>query len=76
MIVTFPASYRHDEPFQPSYYEQFLLEKVSSLELQIVLMTNSFKKKNYIYDKTQTVSKSAQIDGEKPVTRLKRTEFK
>ncbi len=76
MIVTFPASYRHDEPFQPSYYEQFLLEKVSSLELQIVLMTNSFKKILDIFDKSQPVSKSGQIVGEKPVTRLKRTEFK
>jgi hypothetical protein len=44
MIVTFPSTYRHDEPHQPTYYEQFLLEKISVLELQISQMADSMKK--------------------------------
>jgi tetratricopeptide (TPR) repeat protein len=55
MIVTFPSSYRHDEPHQPSYYEQFLLEKISFLELEISQMADSMKKIIAIFEKSQKI---------------------
>jgi tetratricopeptide (TPR) repeat protein len=55
MIVTFPSSYRHDEPHQPSYYEQFLLEKISFLELQVSQMADSIKKIIAIFEKSQQI---------------------
>ncbi len=44
MIVTFPNTYRFDESIEPSYYEQFLLEKISLLELRILRMSDQFSK--------------------------------
>lgn len=35
MIVVFPPSMRHDETAAPSFYEDYLLERVSILELQL-----------------------------------------
>jgi tetratricopeptide (TPR) repeat protein len=55
MIVTFPASYKHDEPFQPTYYEQFLLEKITFLEMQISQMADAFKKIIAIFEKSQEI---------------------
>lgn len=65
MIVTFPSTYRHDEPHQPSYYEQFLLEKISMLEMQVSQMADSIKKLISIFEKSQQFLKTENKSAEK-----------
>jgi tetratricopeptide (TPR) repeat protein len=65
MIVTFPANYRHDAPFEPSYYEQFLLEKISSLELQVSQMSDSMKELIGIFKQSQQIFKEEHLMVEK-----------
>lgn len=40
MIITFPSTYRFDDSIEPSYYEHFLLEKISFLELRLLQFQN------------------------------------
>jgi tetratricopeptide (TPR) repeat protein len=40
MIITFPINYRFENSIEPSYYEHFLLEKLSLLELRLMQLQN------------------------------------